>query len=289
MPKDRPLLAYTVLAELVRRHQTSPFAEAPPDLSAYELGFASQNGEDGVLAEMLRRLGPGPGGRSFVEFGVETGREGNCVFLADVLAWSGLFLEADTERFNGLNFKYRGNPRVRTHRAFVGPDNADALFAELGVPSEPDILSIDIDGNDFWVWDAIASIRPRIVVVEYNSALHPRRRLVQPFVEDWEWDKTNYWGCSVGALAWLGAAKGYSLVHTELTGVNAFFVRDDLAHHFGAVGLDAVPLRSPNRFLSGTGQPPDPQKRTYLDLDREGEPAAPGGRPLRSFRRSEDE
>ncbi len=130
----------------------------------------------------------------------------------------------------------------------VTPTNIEEIFSRAGVPAEPDVLSIDIDGGDYWIWEAIANYRPRVVVVEYNSTIDPGRRLVQPR-ERTSWDGTDFFGASLAALRALGESKGYRLVHTELTGLNAFFVREDLAgERFSQA--DRVPARGfPNYFL----------------------------------------
>jgi hypothetical protein len=264
---DRAL--YAALALLAERHATiseRPSASTSPGLlSPYELRVFSQNGEDGVLAEILARVGAGD--RFFVEFGVESGREGNCVYLADVAGWSGLFMDCDEVFFVHLERKYRGDSRVHTIQARVTPENVEELFAAGGVPPEPDVLSIDVDGCDYWIWEAIESYRPRVLVIEYNSALDPQRRLVQPADLEDGWDGTDYFGASLGAIRALGERKGYRLVHTELCGVNAFFVREDVAEgRFPDV--DDVLLRGgPNYFQRGEGHPLDLERRPYLDLD----------------------
>lgn len=233
--------------------------QAPPrPLAQAELRVSSQNGEDGVLAEILRRIGPSPE-FSFVEFGVETGTEGVCVFLADVLGWRGTFLEAEPVLHTLLARKYALRPEVRTHRATVTPQNVEALFAELDVPAEPDVLAIDIDGADYWVWRALSAYRPRVVVVEYNAGLGGERACTVP--EDVTgWAGTDYFGASLPALERLGAAKGYVLVHTELAGVNAFFVREDLAGAFP----EPVLRRGPNILLRGVWHVPDASGRPYM-------------------------
>jgi hypothetical protein len=241
---------YDALAEFATRHAGTAPWPGSPDLTAYELGVYSQNGEDGVIAEVLRRIGPGR--REFVEFGVEHGVEGNCVALADVCGWGGLFLEADEDKARGLAWKYRDNPRVRTAQATVTAESIDALFAEHGVSAEPDIVSIDVDGNDLWLWRALTHARPRLLIVEYNANLDQRRPLVQPYDPGWRWGGTDYFGASLAALEVVGREKGYSLVHTELAGVNAFFVRDDLVHHFEGLG---VPRRPANYDGRGGGHP----------------------------------
>jgi len=215
-----------------------------------------------VIEEILRRIGIAT--RTCVEFGVETGIEGNCIFLADVLGWDALFLEGHPDRFRALAGKYRHRPAVQTVRAMVGPENIDALLADAGVPTELDVLSIDVDGADYWIWRAIERVRPRLVVIEYNSALDPARRLVQPLDAPGPWDGSDYFGSSLGALTSLAHTKGYRLVHTDLAGVNAFYVARELAEPFESE--DRVPVRAPNYFLGGLGHPPHEGGRTYADL-----------------------
>lgn len=254
---DGAALGYRLLGELAARYPGHP-----DDLTRFELKVFSQNGEDGVIAECLRRLGVSAG--HFVEIGASSGVEGNCVFLADVMAWPGVFIEADAARYGALERKYRHNDRVATLHARVSPSNVDGLLGRGGAPPEPDVLSIDVDGNDYWIWQALGAYRPRLVVIEYNGSLDPRGLLVQPLDERGGWDGTEFYGASLGALCSLARAKGYRLVHTELAGVNAFFIRADLAAPFGPP--EAVPLRPSSFGLTGGRHRPDPLRRRYLDL-----------------------
>ncbi len=262
MPTPERLAFFAALAELVRRHDGTAALPAGPDLTRYELGVYSQNGEDGVLAEILRRIGPGR--REFVDFGAQRGLEGNCVALADIFGWQGLFMEADEDGAAALAWKYRDNDRVRTLRARVIAENVDELFAAGGVSDEPDVLSIDVDGNDLWIWRALTHARARVVVIEYNAHLEQRRALVQPYDPDHEWAGTDWFGASLGAIELVAGELGYRLVHTELAGVNAFLVRDDLAHHFADV--EPVPRRAPNYDGHGGGHPPHPGGGHYVEL-----------------------
>jgi hypothetical protein len=198
---------------------------------------------------------------------VESGREGNCVYLADVAGWRGLFMEADDDLYRSLDRKYAAQPAVRTIMAQVAPENVEDLFRRAGVPAEPDVLSIDVDGQDYWIWRAISSFRPRVVVVEYNSALDPRRRLVQPYELSAGWQGTDYFGASLGALQALADSKGYRLVHAELSGVNAFFVRADLAADAFPDPADVALRGVPNYFQTGYSHPPDTSGGPYIDLD----------------------
>lgn len=249
MSTDRSTLA--AVAELSGRWDADSVSNDAEPLTRFERRAFSQNGEDGVILEILRRIESREG--FFVEFGIDGGHEGNCVLLADVLGWRGLFIEADPEAHASLERKYRAIDRVETVRAAVTPATVEGLFEAADVPREPDVVSIDIDGNDLWVWEALNRFEPRLVIVEYNSALDPRGRLVQPCEPERGWDGTDSFGASLGALEALAARKGYRLVHTELTGVNAFFVREDLAASFPAA--DRVPRRGVNIFLTGFSHP----------------------------------
>jgi hypothetical protein len=111
----------------------------------------------------------------------------------------------------------------------VSSANIEQLLAAHGVPRNCDLLSIDIDGNDYWVWSANQQWQPRVVVIEYNASIPPDQKWVMQENPNHRWDGTNYFGASLASLVALGRKRGYTLVATNSTGVNAFFVRDDLA------------------------------------------------------------
>jgi hypothetical protein len=263
LQSDRAI--YLSLATLEHR-RSMPTQDTGP-LTRYELRCFSQNGEDGVLAEIIARIGSER--RFFVEFGIQDGREGNCVLLADVEGWSGLFIEANPVDYAKLEAKYQSAATVQTVSAHVSLENVEALFQESSVPHELDVLSIDVDGQDYWIWEALDSYRPRTVVIEYNSALPAAKRWVSPRGNPEPWDGSDYVGSSLAALEDLASRKGYVLVHTDLTGLNAFFVRKDLAEgRFPPT--EQIPRRVvPNYHLDGISHTPDPHGRTYVDLDVE--------------------
>jgi hypothetical protein len=231
------------------------------DLTSAERRVYSQNGEDGVLEAILAVVGAP--GQWFVEFGTETGVEVNCRLLAE-RGWSGLFMEGDAESAAGLAATYAHLPEVRTRHARVTPETLEALLDDAGVPAEPDVFVIDVDSIDWYLWDALRR-RPRVVVVEYNASLPLHAAWAQPR-EHLGWDGTDYFGASLGAFEWLATRRGYHLVHTESSGVNAFFVRDDLPSAERLPAGDAVPRRRPNYFGTGRGHPPDPADRPYVDV-----------------------
>jgi hypothetical protein len=205
----------------------------PKRLARYGYKVYSQNDEDGIIAEIFRRIGTTA--RSFVEFGVETGVECNTAKLL-VEGWRGLWIEANPTsaaamRQNFTTFIEQG--RLTLSESAVTAENIDALLEASGVRGEIDLLSIDIDNNDYWVWKAIRAIHPRVVVIEYNATLRPPLSLVVPYRPDAPWDGSNFYGASLEALVRLGAEKGYRIVGCSLAGVNAFFVRQDLCgSHF---------------------------------------------------------
>jgi len=215
----------------VGRIEAAAIARAGGDLPAHELSVFSQWGEDGIIAYLLARV---PIDRPwFVEFGVEDYREANTRFLLMTRNWRGLVIdgsEAHVRTIREDDVSWRHDLTARC--AFVTRDNINALISEAGFMGDIGLLSIDIDGNDYWVWEAIDVVSPRIVVAEYNSLWGAQRALTVPydaaFVRTQKHHSNLYYGASIAALARLGAAKGYSLVGGNSAGNNAFFVRDDV-------------------------------------------------------------
>jgi hypothetical protein len=246
---------------LVRRAAPELFAD--DDLTRFELRGFSQNGEDGVLVEILNRIGVT--NRFFVEFGIQNGAEGNCVLLADVFGWTGVFIEADDDDFADLQAKYAGS-RVRTVNDMVTVARVEEIFRDAGVPDEPDVLSIDIDGNDLYVWDALTGFRPRVVVIEYNAGIREPGPVAQPHDPDRVWDGSGAFGASLEALDVVAARQGYRLAHTDLAGVNAFYVREDL---WPALHLSAVRRHNQNFGLTGIRQAPATPPGGWQHIDEE--------------------
>jgi hypothetical protein len=229
------------------------------DLRGYEWQRYSQNGEDGILAELLHRVGVQS--RFFVEFGVETGAECNCARLVWEERWCGLFMEGDRDMAARLAARYRKVPGVQCAHEWITADDIEAILAKHAVPEDLDVLSIDIDGNDYWVWRAIQRWHPRIVVIEYNASVRPPRQWIMPENPKHVWNYTTWMGASLAALAAVGRQKQYTLVATDSTGTNAFFVRDDLFNYEQFLDPAVLYHYSPARYswrLSGHGPPPEP-------------------------------
>ena len=185
------------------------------DLEAHAASVHSQGGEDGVLLRLFERIGTRH--RAFVEFGAWDGFHwSNTANLRVNHGWTGLLMEG-SDRADGT--------LVRRER--VDAENVESLFERYGVPVDFDLLSIDIDGNDYWVWRALERYRPRVVIVEYNVFFPPDVAKTIAYDADHEWDKERhglYHGASLAAFEKLAREKGYALVWTEPYCPNAVFV-----------------------------------------------------------------
>ncbi|MDB5117407.1 MAG: hypothetical protein JWQ79_2899 [Mucilaginibacter sp.] len=197
-------------------------------LNKNEYQVFSQNGEDGIIQEIFDRIGHT--NKYFVEFGVENGLECNSTNLL-YKQWKGLWIEGSTAHYNDINSRFRdlissGQLQVKTQ--FITAENIESIFKSATVPAELDLLSIDIDYNDYHVWNAITNYNPRVVIIEYNANFRPDTYFVVRYAAERMWDRTSFYGASLLALEQLGKNKGYNLVGCSFTGSNAFFVREDL-------------------------------------------------------------
>lgn len=210
----------------------------PQRLSTQRFRISSQNQEDGLIWSIFKEIGTTT--RRFVELGCGD-NGGNSGFLASELGWSGLMVDASADMVASLSDRLEGRP-VTILQDWIDRDKVDDLLRAHDLDGEIDLLSIDIDGNDYWVWEALSACSPRLVVVEYNSALGANRRVVVPHATDFARDPSLvsglYYGASLGALAHLARRKGYRLVAGEA--VNAFFLREDVAPQIPEANIGTV-------------------------------------------------
>jgi hypothetical protein len=222
------------LAEIwLRQQHPALFSETSPGLP--EFSIYSQFGEDGLLLSLLEQTGAAS--KTFVEIGVEDAQECNTAILAFLLGWDGLMLEAnplgaDAALRLAARLLARKRNRVQVRQAFVTAENVNGLIEEAGFSGELGVLSIDVDGVDYWLWKAVRVVSPRLVVMEYNASFGATRAVTVPYKPDFRWlgdyPDLFYHGASLPALELLGRQLGYVLVAVESAGVNAFFVRQDL-------------------------------------------------------------
>ncbi|MCP5541378.1 MAG: hypothetical protein H7A52_14645 [Akkermansiaceae bacterium] len=198
----------------------------PKRLQRFAAQVCSQNGEDGMIREIFRRLGETD--RVFVEVGVGDGTENNTAFLL-AQGWTGHWIDGNPAFLDTVAARPElGGGALRTHCGFVTRENISGILDDLGVPGEFDFLSLDIDQNTWHVWRAMDRRRPRVVVVEYNASLPPDLDWVARYRADRVWDGSHNFGASLKAFERLGRELGYHLVGCDFVGANAFFVRDDL-------------------------------------------------------------
>jgi hypothetical protein len=212
------------LAREVRRQATVT------SLADVEFRVHSQFGDDGIIQWLVAQL-PGIPPR-FIEFGVEDYTEANTRFLLVNDNWSGLVLDPSPALVRASHCRAEfWRHDLTAIQLFLTTDNVDKVLADWADGQPVGLLSIDVDGNDYWLWEAITSIHPVIVIVEYNAYFGPDRAISTPYDPDMHRFKHHHsgqhFGASLAALAHLGRQKGYSLIGTNSAGINAYFVRTD--------------------------------------------------------------
>lgn len=216
-------------------------------LQGRERSVWSQHGEDGVLEALMEKVSSAE--KYIVEFGAYDGIcMSNSRYLIHDQGWSALLIEADPRFYRRLRALYENSPSVTTRKSFVTPENINGLFADAGVPRDFDILSIDIDSIDYYVWEALTEFSPKIVVVECNASIPPDREYVVPKEKAMEYSGTSREGASILSLYALGRRKGYHLVYAELSGANLFFVHEDHIDHIAARGIGPADVYQPPQF-----------------------------------------
>ena len=201
------------------------------NLADVEFRVYSQWGEDGIIQFLIRNVQINQ--KSFVEFGVEAYQEANTRFLLMHNNWRGLIIDGSQTNISRVKldevyWKHELTPVF----SFITPTNINSLIEQYGFSGEIGLLSVDIDGMDYWVWKNINVISPAIVIAEYNSLFGPDRAVTLPldakFVRSRAHHSLIYYGASLGALVKLGDEKGYCCVGCNSAGNNVFFVRRDL-------------------------------------------------------------
>jgi hypothetical protein len=204
---------------------------ASDHLQDYEFKVFSQWGDDGIIQHLVNSIEIKH--RTFIEFGVETFFESNCRFLMMKDNWRGFVMDGSADCINFLkqsNFYWRYD--LNAVSAFITRDNINALLAQSGFDADVGILSVDLDGVDYHVLEAITGFSPRILICEYNSVFGRERPLSVPYDPHFQRTAKHpsnlYFGASLPAMAHIAGKRGYSLVGTNSAGNNAFFVRNDL-------------------------------------------------------------
>lgn len=228
---------------LTEKRMTDPRA-----LENFGYKVYSQNDEDGIIAEIFKRIGTTT--KEFIEFGVQNGLESNCHLLLHK-GWRGLWIEGSKDYCREIKLRFRPvleSGSLRLVNAFINRDNINGIIGKKAFSKSPDLLSIDIDGNDWHIWDVISCCTPRVVCIEYNGKFPPDIEWVQPYNPEHIWQCNDWHGASLRSMALLGEKKGYRLVGTNLNGANAFFVKKELINDSFSELSTAEELYNPLRL-----------------------------------------
>lgn len=212
-----------------------PEVQPPWQLKGKEVQVYSQNGEDGILLYLFSLIGVE--NRTSVNIGCG-GWTSNTLNLIKNFGWKGFEIDGSEKAIEVTKSHYIRElkssqlTRVEFMRKWITRENINDILEQTGIDQDFDLLSVDIDGNDYYIWEAITTFKPRLVVMEYNAFLGPDRSISVIYDDSFDRKKkhssTWYMGASLKAFQKLGRRKGYELVGCESNGVNAFFVRKDL-------------------------------------------------------------
>lgn len=217
------ILQGKILSELNRNKSSK-------NIQDYEFKVFSQNGEDGIIQFLIQNTEIK--NKTFVEFGVETYKEANTKFLLLNNGWSGLIIDGDKDAMekiasSDLHWKYD----LKSIGNFITKDNINKIIKSAGIEGEIGLLSVDIDGNDYWVFENIDCVNPQILIMEYNSMFGDTHKISVPYDENFVRSQKHYsnlyYGASIAALCDIANKKGYDLVGSNSFGNNLFFIRHD--------------------------------------------------------------
>ena len=242
-----------------------------PSLEEVEFGSFSQTGEDGILHFIFSLIGTND--RRAIEICAGDGITCNAANLIVNHGWTALLVDGDAGNVHAGNDFYKECPETRVWpptfvQAWVTAENVNSIIEGAGFSGEIDLLSLDIDGMDYWVWKAIKCATPRVVVLEFQNIWGSERSVTVPydplFVAEFVNGEPNYAGASLAAFIKLGREKGYRLVGCQSYGFNAFFIRS-------GVGEDIFPEVDPASCFTHPCSVDAIKRRLPLVVDRDWE------------------
>ncbi len=206
----------------------------PNKIEDIEFKVFSQFGDDGIIQFLINKLEIDYKFFNFIEFGVENYQESNTRFLLINNNWSGLILDSSKDNVDQIknnNFFWKHD--LEAISCFVDVENINKIINDSKINKKNiGILSIDIDGNDYWIWNEINAIDPLIVIIEFNSVFGFSEKISIPYQQNFNRTKAHYsnlyWGASLEALKYLGNLKGYKFFSTNSAGNNAYFIKKEL-------------------------------------------------------------
>ena len=237
----------------------------PLALNDIEFRTFSQNGEDGILHYVFSIIGADS--KRVVEMCAADGMECNAANLIINHGWKGLLVDGREEYVSRGRTIYGAladtfiRPPVFA-REWITAENVNEIIQRHGFDGDLDLLSLDLDGVDYWVWKALECVRPRVVLLEYNASWSAARAVTIPYQPDFKMDFSRvpfYHGASLAAFVKLGRQKGYRLVGCERSQTNALFVRSDVA-------ANLFPEVPPDKCLSYTNDGYDWGERAWITV-----------------------
>ena len=219
----------------------------------------SQFNEDGIIQFLINNLDIK--NKEFIEIGVENFEEANTRFLLQNNCWKGLIIDSLKENINFIKKQtYYWRYQLEAEDVFITKENVNNIIKKYDFKQNIGLLSIDIDGNDYWVWDAISSINPDVLIIEYNSLFGSEKSLTIKYDKNFVRPNRGIYKCLYGAslkaLTNLSEKKGYSLVAVNSNGNNAFYVRNELLNE-KIYKRDVIKCFKKNTF------------KEYIDIDGE--------------------
>jgi hypothetical protein len=233
------------------------------NLSIFEKKIFSQNGEDGITEKLIELIYDGNNNNKFfVEFGVEDGIECNTRILREKYKWDGLQMDGGNE-----------NLKINLRKEWINKENIIDLFKKYNVPKNINLLSVDIDFNDFYCLKEILSVyKCDIIICEYNATHLPHEDKVIIYDKSGRWDGTNYFGVSLLTLNKLATKYDYSLIYCNNNGVNCFFINNTIIKNknlsFENMG-NVCKIYKPPKYGRGPngGHKADRRNRKYISFD----------------------
>lgn len=222
------------------------------DVNTHKRQVHSQSGEDGIIEKIFETLEIKNGW--YCEFGAG---DGNWICNTRKLreeGWKGVLIEGDAESFNNLKTNYGSHPDVSIIESYVScepGESLDDLLSSTDIPSDFDILSIDVDGNDLWIWKSLKKYEPKVVVVEYNPHYNPADSFTIKYDPSHRFNSDNYYGATAGAFNKLAEEKGYKLIGST-GGLNLFYCKKELSNQFKELDI--------NEVYQGSGWPQSERK-----------------------------
>uniref|UniRef100_A0A6C0HAG8 Methyltransferase FkbM domain-containing protein n=1 Tax=viral metagenome TaxID=1070528 RepID=A0A6C0HAG8_9ZZZZ len=232
------------------------------DLEIFEKKYFSQNGEDGITMKLIELIYDNNDDKFYVEFGVENGNECNTRILREKYKWNGLQMDGNHE-----------NDIINLRKEFITKENIVELFVKYNVPKHINLLSVDIDFNDFYCLNEILkNYTCDIIICEYNATHNPDEDNIIVYDKNGSWDATNYFGASLLSFDKLAKKYNYSLIYCNENGVNCFFIHNDIIKQknleFKNFGDITKIYRSP-RYGPGPkgGHRQDDHNRKYIKFE----------------------